>query len=318
MNVFSFNPAEYRQHYREHGWIHVPDGIDPDFLEELRDFARRSFSDHVVTGKAIAGAKSQALYEFPSAVDFPDHLFDVVAEVGGLDRATMTLSERHIKAYDTDAAPNPTAHKDRLASQISVGLSIEVPEESYLVLYPTDDRWPNPSNVSAALLERLPPERHPDTVLRNAQELRIDDQPGDVVMFEGSSTWHLRRNPAGTINLYLKFNDFGSDPLGEDPSTESRRDATLAGLTDGDLAPRVPALARRLDTVTQEYTRDAWGLNLLASIWNYPALPLTDVQWELLRRIDGRSTVGELTNGDSRGTMDDVRQLAGSGVIDLL
>ena len=318
MNVFSFDPADYRQHYRDHGWIHVRQGMDAHFLEELRGFACRPVTEHAVTGKAIAGAKTQALYEFPSAVDFPDHLFDVVAEVGDLNRATMTLSERHIKAYDPDAAPNPTAHKDRLASQISVGLSIDVPEDSYLVLYPTDDRWPNPSNVSAELLERLPAERHPDVVLRDAQDLRINDEPGDVVMFEGSSMWHLRRNPAGTINLYLKFNDFGSDPLGEDPSTQNRRDATLATLAGNDIAPRVPALARRLDTVTHEYTRDAWRHNLLASVWNQPTLPLTRAQWELLRRVDGTSTVRELTNGGSPGNLDDVRQLAAYGVIDLL
>lgn len=318
MNVFSFDPAEHREHYREHGWIHVRQGIDAAFLQELRDFARRSFSEHVVTGKAITGAKSQALFEFPPNVDFPDHLFDVVAAVGGLERTAMTLSERHIKAYDPDAAPNPSAHKDRLASQISVGLSVEVPEDSYLVLYPTDDRWPNPSNVSAALLERLPPERHPDFALRDAQELRIDDEPGDVVMFEGSSMWHLRRNPAGTINLYLKFNDFGSDPLGEDPSTHIRRDATLAALADGDLGSRVPVLASQLDTVTHEYTRDSWRQHVLASVWNQPALPLTEAQWALLRRIDGRSTARDLAGGDSGGSVDDVRQLAAHGVVDLL
>ncbi len=317
MNVFNFNPADYRQHYREHGWIHVRNGLDPQFFEELTSFVRRSFTDRVVTGKAIAGAKAQALYEFSPSVDFPGHLFDVVAEIGGLNRPTMTLSERHIKAYDPDAAPNPTAHKDRLASQISVGLSIDVPESSYLVLYPTDDRSPNPSNVSAALLERLPPERHPDIVLRDADELRIKDEPGDVVMFEGSSMWHLRRNPAGTINLYLKFNDFGSDPLGEDPSTESRREATAVALENCDLASRVPALAHQLDTVAHEYTRDAWRHNVLASVWNQPALPLTDSQWELLRRVDGDNTVGALTNGDS-GVIEEIRHLAGKGVIDLL
>ena len=318
MKVFDFDPAEYRGIYREQGWIFVPDGMDGDFLAAVTSFAQRSFGDHVVSGRAIAGAKSQALYEFPPDVDFPDHLFDVVAEVAGLNRASMTLSERHIKAYDANAAPNPTAHKDRLASQVSVGLSIAVPEGSHLVLYPTADRSPNPWNVSSALLERLPPEQHPDVVLRGAEEICIPDAPGDVVMFAGSSMWHLRRNPANTINLYLKFNDFGSDPLGEDPSTERRRERTAAVLASGNLEDRVPALARQMDGITREYTRAGWRENLLAGVWNQPHLPLSESQFELLLRIDGERPVRELAGDRNGEVVRDVRELARRGVIDLL
>jgi hypothetical protein len=315
VKVFDFDSAEYRERYREQGWIHVPGGVDPEFLAEITSYTQRSFGDHVVTA---GGAKSDALYEFPPAVEFPDHLFDVVADVAGLDRATMTLSERHIKAYDADAAPNPTAHKDRLASQASVGLSISVPDDSYLVLYPTADRSANPSNASSALLERLPPERHPDVLLRDAEQVRIHDAPGDVVMFEGSTMWHLRRNSANTVNLYLKFNDFGSDPLGEDPATPRRRDRTAAALAGGELDDRVPALARQMDRVTREYTRPGWRDNLLAGVWNQRPLPLSESQFELLQRIDGSRRVRELA-GELDGTVvRDVRELARHGVIDLL
>ena len=318
MNVFDFDAAAYRERYREQGWVYIPGGMDGEFLAEVTSFTQRSFGDHVVTGKAISGAKSQALYDFPAAVDFPDHLFDVVAEVAGLQRATMTLSERHIKAYDADAPANPTAHKDRLASQVSVGLSISVPEASYLVLYPNTDRSPNPSNVSSALLERLPAERHPDVILRDAEEVRIDDAPGDVVMFEGSSMWHLRRNPANTINLYLKFNDFGSDPLGEDPTTELRRERTRLALADGDLEDRVPVLARQMDTITREHTRAGWRENLLAGVWNRPPLPISESQLELLRQIDGARPVRELAGERNGAVVSDVRELARHGVIDLI
>ena len=53
--------------------------------------------------------------------------------------------------------------------------------------------------------------------------MEIYDEPGDVMMFPGSAVWHLRRNSANTVNLYLKCNDFDCDPLAEDPSTERRR-----------------------------------------------------------------------------------------------
>src|SRR5258707_2166987 len=224
MKVFGFDPADYRQIYRDQGWVHIPGGLDPDFFALLSQFARREFSEHLVTGKAIGGSKEQALYEFPPDVDFPDHMFDVVAEVSGLRRETMTLSERHIKAYDADAPAEPVAHKDRLSSQVAVGLSIDIPPGSSLVLYPLDHRNTNMFNVSAALLESLAPDEHPAVALKNAEPVVIQDRPGDVVMFAGSSTWHLRRNGAGVVNLYLKFNDFDSDPLGEDPATNARRE----------------------------------------------------------------------------------------------
>jgi hypothetical protein len=34
-------------------------------------------------------------------------------------------------------------------------------------------------------------------------------------MFRGHRTWHLRENSAGAVNLYVKVNDYGADPLGE-------------------------------------------------------------------------------------------------------
>lgn len=222
MRIFAFNPDDYREHYARHGWAYVQNGIAPEFLDALREFTSRSFTDHRVEGESIGGRKDQALYEFPEETNFPDEVFDTIAAVCGLDRDGMTLSERHIKAYDADAPPDPVAHKDRNASQVSVGLSIEIPTGSRLVLFPEDDVWPNPFDISGALIESLAPERHPSVVLRDAREVVIEDSPGDVVMFRGAELWHLRRHAAGAVNLYLKMNDFGSDPLGEDPRNAGR------------------------------------------------------------------------------------------------
>lgn len=54
-----------------------------------------------------------------------------------------------------------------------------------------------------------------------------------MIAFRGSAIWHCRRRAAGAINIYLKMNDFNSDPLGEDPVTDARRSATLAALEGG-------------------------------------------------------------------------------------
>ncbi len=323
MKVFGFDPASYAQTYREQEWVHIPGGIDAEFFAELRKFAEREFSEHVVTGRAIGGTKEQALYEFPEAVDFPGHLFDVVAAVCGLRRETMTLSERHIKAYDDDAPADPVAHKDRLSSQVSVGLSIDIPANSTLGLYPLAHRETNMFNVSAALRDSLAPEEQPDVILKNAQEVVIDDQPGDVVMFAGSSMWHVRKNGARVVNLYLKFNDFDSDPLGEDPTTETRRAGTIAALGDS-INGQAAIPSRRLDTITHQFTRDGWRDTVQANVWDQKPVSLTADQLALLRALDGRVPVSklieELAGGDrsAADVEEDLRRLCERGVIDLV
>jgi hypothetical protein len=325
MNIFAFDPSDYRDRYASEGWLHIKGGVDPEFLGHLQDFVAGRFQEQHVEGRAIGGAKDQALFEFPDAVRFPDELFDVVAATCGLNRPTMTLSERHIKAYDADAAPNPPAHKDRLASQVSMGLSIEVPPGSYLVVYPYDHRGLNPFNVSATFRNSLDPEQRPEVILKEAQEVIIEDEPGDVMMFPGNDVWHLRRNPANAVNLYLKFNDFNSDPLGEDPFTAVRRQRTLeyAASGDGDIESLVPFLARRMDTVQRQYTRNGWDEILLADVWGEDPVRLDESEVRLIRTVDGTRDVGTLSRELAGNDTDAARvraqfvRLAMRGVIDL-
>ncbi|MGI8729669.1 MAG: hypothetical protein ACR2LK_06695 [Solirubrobacteraceae bacterium] len=229
----------------------------------------------------------------------------------GLDREGLTLSERPIKAYDDDAPADPLAHKDRLSSQVSVGLSIVIPEDSTLVLYPTDHRDVNPFNVSPDLRASLTHDELPENCLHDANEVVIDDRAGDVVMFQGSSMWHKRRNAAGATSLYLKFNEFGSDPLGEDPSTPARRQATQQALADGDIGGRVAVAARRLDTIARARTREPGREVVIADVWGAGKVPLSAAEAELLSRLNG-ATVQELRADDA------IRRLAERGVIDLV
>lgn len=319
MKLFRFDPADYREHYRRHGWVHVPGGLTDELLVELRRFVHESLPKRRVEGVAIAGKKQQGLWEPPDGVDFPGEVFDVVADTCGLNRETMTLSERHVKAYDPDADPEPLAHKDRFASQVSMGLSIDIPAESRLVLYPSEDVSPNPLNVSAALPASLPPERHPEVLLADAEEVEVSDGPGDVIIFRGSAIWHKRRQAAGAINLYLKMNDFGCDPLGEDPASEEMHRRTVEALSsDGaGLDRRVPVLSRRLDTITRQYSRDGWEETLWARVWEREPQLLSAAQFELLERLDGKRTVGDLA-GPNGVPSAEIRALAERGVIDLI
>jgi hypothetical protein len=151
-------------------------------------------------------------------------------------------------------------------------------------------------------------------VLKGAPCVEIEDRPGDVGMFRGSAMWHGRRHGANATNLYLKMNDFNSDPLGEDPFTEERQRRTLELLasSNGHTPGVVPVLARRFDVFARQFSRDGQEV-LQAHVWEEAPVVLTQRQWDLLHAIDGRRTLAEL--GDVEA---DVRRLAERGVIELV
>ena len=323
MKIFAFDPADYREQYEREGWVHIKNGIHPEFLEVLREKTREHLEQSKLDAFAIKGKKEQALFEFPDFVDYPGELFDVVSELCGLERPTMTLSERHIQAYEPNAAPEPAAHKDRFASQVSLGFSIDIPAESKLVLYPYDYREINPFNSSAALYNTLQPDQRPEVILKSAREVVLDDEDGDIVAFPGSTTWHLRRNAANAVNLYCKFNDFHCDPLGEDPNTPVLRSRTLELLQqgDGELDRHVVVHARRLDLVTRHYTRQ-WQEALQANLYGEEPFALTEIQYRALQRVNGGRPLGELVDevadGDRAAAQAELRRLAELGALDLL
>lgn len=317
MPAFSFDPRDERDAFAAQGWVHVRGGISEELLDSLRALLASSREADALRGPGLAGEKEQHLYAPDDLDDFCAELFDVVSGVCGLRRDRMTLSERHLKVYDDDADPDPSAHKDRFASQISVGVSIEVPEESRLLLYPDVAREEN-RLLTTGHRASLAPEEQPDVVLASATPVEIADEPGDVVLFHGSSMWHLRRNSAGAALLYLKCNDFDCDPLGEDPSTSRRRLATLglAGRPDGpDFERAVPVPARRLQSVTVEYGRD-WEADHHLTVFGERSVRITAEEAGLLRAVDGTRRVAEVA-GDREGRVGLARLAAIEG-IDLL
>jgi hypothetical protein len=322
MKVFDFDPRDYADAYRDEDYVHIPGGLSTEFHASLVEYAERELTSHKLDDFAIKGKKEQSLYDFPDEVDISE-LYDVVCATCGLDRATVTLSERHIQIYEANAAPEPPAHKDRFPSQVSMGFSISIPAESRLVLYPYSHRETNPFNTSAGLRNHLQPHEYPEVVLKDARELVLDDQDRDVVMFHGSNTWHLRRNAANALNLYLKFNDFGLDPLGEDPFTEGRRQRTLAAVGSGSVDSLVPVLSRRLDTVSRTATRDGWQEVLEARVFGEEPVGLTELQHCALTTLDGSETVSALAErvsgaGDAEDASRQIARLAELGVLDLV
>jgi hypothetical protein len=313
MKVFSFDPTEHRETFLSQGWLHVKNGVTPDFVEVMKEFVARELSEEKLEQFALAGKKGQGRFDFPPEVDFPGEMFDVISEVCGLDRTTIALSERHINAYNNDAKPDPAPHKDRDASKVSVGLCIE-PADSEVVIYPGASRERNPYVSAATYYESLADDQKPENTLTEDQAVAIRDEPGDVVMFYGSEIWHLRRRSAGSVNLYLKFNDFDYDPLGEDPTTIERQERTRQVLSsNGDLSHSVVKPSRQLEQVTHLFSRNALQVRQ-AKIWGRTPVPLGEEEFEILQSLNGGKEVASL--GDHAAAH--VRRLAEHGVVDLL
>jgi hypothetical protein len=324
MKVFDFDPRDYADAYRAEGYVHIREGMSQEFHAALAEYAERELMSHKLDDFAIKGKKEQSLYDFPDEVDVGE-LYDVVCATCGLDRANVTLSERHIQIYEPNAAPEPPAHKDRFPSQVSMGFSISIPAASKLVLYPYSHREVNPFNTSAGLRRHLQPNELPEVALKDARELVLDDADRDVVMFPGSTTWHLRRHAANALNLYLKFNDYGCDPLGEDPFTEGRRTRTLAAVGGPAESARTlfPVLSRKLDSVSRTATRDGWSEVLEARVFGEEPIGLTELQHEALTTLEGTETLGALTSrlagaGDVADAERQVLGLAELGALDLV
>lgn len=329
MKIFDLDPQAQASTYRSQGYLHVPSGVSAEFLDYATEFVRGSGALDVLEGEAIQGAKTQYVFEFPDDLDWEADLLDVVAAMSGLRRDRLTLSERHIKAYLPDADPLPTAHKDRFASGIAIGLTLAVGPGSHVVVYPDTDRSVNP-HLTAGLRDALAPEEQPEVTLQGGREVEIHDAPGDVMAFPGASVWHLRRNAASTVLLYLKFNDFDSDPLGEDPSTLRRSEQTRQRAGDPEaLSASVPVLARRFDSVGRETGRGRDRVTWHVNVWEgerRQAKPVPAAYAALVESVesaDGSATVAELAERGAAGLqgpalVEAVRVLATRGALDLL
>jgi hypothetical protein len=110
--MFQFDPALYRMAFEEQGWVHVSDRADQEFLEHLRaepasEGALGGATGPVLEGTGIRGAKSQFLYEPHPDLDLRAELGAMTTVVCGLEPASFTVAERHIKAYEVGADPGP-------------------------------------------------------------------------------------------------------------------------------------------------------------------------------------------------------------------
>ena len=320
--LFEFDPSPHARDFAERGYVHIRNAVTKDFHRKLAAQVDQLLETRRLEKFAI-GNKQQALYEFPADGDYLNELLDTVAAVCGLDRTRLVLSERHIKAYEAELDADPSPHKDRFASEVAVGLSVNVPQGSKLLLYPEDDVRPNPFNSTAELWAALTPDRAPEKILERARPVEICDRPRDAIIFRGNAIWHFRSQRSNATMLYLKLNSYNCDPLGEDPTSRDCRQRTLAMLeSNGEsLAAAVPMIGRQVDHVQRRYTRH-WNESLAVAMAGRSPILIDEDEHAALRSMDGRRTVAEIIEnmkGSSRAqALDKLRRLAACGIVDLV
>lgn len=320
--MFDFDPSSYAAQYASDGFVHIRSGLTEDFHRLLTTQLDELLEANRLENFAI-GQKQQALYEFPSDGDYLEDFLDTVSAVCSFEGRKLVLSERHIKLYEAHATDDPRPHKDRFASQVAVGLSVRVPDESKLVLYPGVDVEANPFNSTAELWSGLPDDRVPEKVLAGADPVFIDDAPRDVIIFRGNSIWHHRSNRSNVLMLYLKLNSFNCDPLGEDPGTADAELASkaLLSLPDPELERLIPHIGRKVDTIQRRYTRE-WTEALTVVLWGLPPLLIDEAEFRALRATDGRCDVAgvvEMMEPANRAEgLTSLRRLAAQGILELV
>ena len=321
--MINFDPGQYIEAFARDGYVHIRQGVTEEFYSKLLNQVEENLRARSMKQFAL-GNKQQAMYSFPSDGDYVQEFFEAVGTVCGLEPKDLVFSERHIKAYQADAEPAPRAHKDRFASQISVGISVHVQKGSTLILYPDEMTEVNPFNSTKEYWASLGPDGYPEEALKSMRRVEIQDSPGDMIMFHGNSFWHLRKNAALTTMLYMKVNAFNCDPLGEDPYSEEFRNHTQKSiaLDDGQLEQLVPLIGRRVDCFHRHYNRD-WKEVLGVVLWNEDHLTIDEQEFALLQAVDGKRNLKAIvpslnSNGNQGNVFQWVRRLADRGVIDLV
>jgi len=212
--VFKRDLLAYRSQLQRDGYILLQDIVSDEFMAVLKDFLERSRKGKIVEYDKwrIGGKKHQFLFDFPSP-DAAAAFRDGIAAMTGMAADRIAISERHLKQYEDDAPDYPAPHKDRGASKYSIGLPIHLGPETSVCVFPSLDRTPNLGERSVFMTEQ----DHPGLqgIYNSPEALPLNEELGDMVVFLGSTIYHERIRPRGTAVLYIKVNDEGFDPLGE-------------------------------------------------------------------------------------------------------
>jgi len=212
--LFNYDPGTAREDFVRDGYVHLKDILSQPILDYLVDFYQSAILDHATEQDQwqIYGKKRQYLFDFPSD-ETAEQFRDGMSRLTGIAPEKFTISERHLKVYDQHADAWPAPHKDRAASEISIGLPVHLPSGTSACVFPDLQFGHNQEEKAVFLTDRDRPDLK--DIYQNEKCVMLNERFGDVIAFLGSSVFHERVNAAGTAILYIKVNGTGSDPLGE-------------------------------------------------------------------------------------------------------
>ncbi len=313
---FVFDTDLARVTIEERGWVHVSGALSDDFLAALVEQTDRqiSTSGGDLENWRFPGKKAQFLWELPE--DLPlETLMTNICSLTGMSLETAKMAERHIKVYSAEAEELPPPHKDRSASTFTVGIAVTVPEDSRLMLWPDVDRRPNPYPTSADWRSSRAASELPEVIIEGSEPIEVDMRAGDLVAFRGSEIYHERYRPGGTAVLYLKFNDVGLDPLGEDPRTLQSEERTRDILANDSLHDEfeVTVSPRLVGLRTEEFFPSGHLHVQARFVGTETSVALDERSTALIRRVSkGGAVSSALLSGSERQL---VAELAEAGVL---
>ena len=212
--IFNSDPGLYRERLLKDGYVHLKGILSEPFVKYIKNFYRQAMDEAAIETAEwrITGKKRQFVFEFPSDADALEFRAGI-ARLTGMDEKKVTFSERHLKVYENSANPWPAPHKDRAASTYSIGLPVDLPKGSSVCVFPKMGAGPNLEERAVFIKDG---DRTDFSELYKTDDAVIlNEQVGDIVVFLGSALYHERVNAGGTAVLYIKMNDDGRDPLGE-------------------------------------------------------------------------------------------------------
>lgn len=294
---FNYDVPSALERYEAVGYIHESQGVSKELMSVITDQIAELMGsgEHELEGWRYPEKKEQFLWQLPDGLSI-ETLCAAVAKTTGMNPETTVLSERHLKVYSATAPEMPPPHKDRSASTVTVGIGVDIPAESRLVLWPETETSFNIFPTAAEWRNTRHEEEMPEVVTAGIAPVEIDLRAGDVVMFRGANFYHERHMPARTAVLYLKFNDRGLDPLGEDPRTVEAESRSVRLADHGISATTGVAVSPRLISLRTEDLLPDLGVVRTARLFGAEAgVRITTEEADVLGALarSGRVTVAE-------------------------
>ncbi len=338
MKLFSYSLSRYQAAFRRDNYILAKDAVSAEFLAfataQLKRCRASGYNE--LPAREIKSKKKQYLFDLPEGENILRELVQSVSALAGLPPDSMNVSERHVMVYDDRAAPLPPLHKDRLASRFSIGIPLEAAPHARIALLANGPNDRNlldkaiycPQDENPSTRRGLTSTLNGSTSRTSAPSLiQLDAQPGDAVIFTGSSMFHGRLNAASSSILYFKVSDLHLDPLCEDPATLRQRAASIKLLqrvvgNDSLLKDSWLDLSPRLQNISRIYSRSSWTTVLRMTVSGEGEHTISDQELKVLFKIRGRSRVRDVvdlrTAPGSNSELQSVRRLVELGAIDLV